>query len=62
MLSHRPVGSSLLQISVIEKLEKSMLEVLRNRAELLVERRRQDVRDEAEEVTSNNSEQTLFPY
>lgn len=38
-----------------------MLEVLRNRAELLVERRQQDVRDEAEEVTSNNSEQTLFP-
>ena len=33
-----------------------MLEVLRNRAELLVERRRQDVKDEAEEVASNSSE------
>ena len=48
-------GWSLLQIPVIEKLENSMLEVLRQRAELLVERRRQDVKDEAEEV-NNNSE------
>lgn len=51
--------SSVKQIPVIEKLENSMLEVLRQRAELLMERRRQDVKDEAEEV-NNNSELTCL--
>ena len=39
----------ILQIPQIEKLETSLHDVLKRRAELLVERRRQDVRDEAEE-------------
>ena len=40
-----------LQIPKIEKLEKSLHDVLKRRADLLIERRRQDVRDEAEECS-----------
>ena len=38
----------------IEKLEKSLYDVLKRRADLLVERRRQDTRDEAEECSTSS--------
>ena len=45
----------ILQIPRIEKLEKSLHDVLKQRADLLIERRRQDVKDEAEECTNPGS-------
>ena len=45
----------ILQIPKIEKLEKSLHNVLKRRADLLIERRRQDVKDEAEECTISGS-------
>ena len=45
----------ILQIPKIEKLEKSLHDVLKQRADLLIERRRQDVKDEAEECTNPGS-------
>lgn len=42
------------QIPQIEALEKSLHDVLRRRADLLVERRRQDMRDEAEECSGGS--------
>ena len=42
------------QSQVIEELGKKVLKVQKQKAALLVERRRQDVRDEAEECSASN--------
>lgn len=42
-----------LQVALVTKLEERAMDLLAKRTELLVERRRQDCRDQADEVTQS---------